>query len=208
MVENWVAQIISWLPELFWLIFKRYLFLVISTKFACFLFNHVPIYRELGRPLGEFGGNVGSPDRIMGRIWRLGDRLSTALIKIHKFRILCVHFQENSATQCGIAAILQFGTTFAQFFIVHNAKIARMYFHTVYFNPLWPSDATWRHRTVSTLAQVMACYLMAPSHYLNQFWLLISMIHHIRLYVVHWYEMCLFHLKKILSLSCIIWSRR
>ena len=35
-------------------------------------------------------------------------------------------------------------------------------------NPLQPSDAIWRHRTESTLAQAMACCLTAPSHYLNQ----------------------------------------
>ena len=34
-------------------------------------------------------------------------------------------------------------------------------------NSLWPGDAIWRHRSGSTLAQVMACCLMAPSHYLN-----------------------------------------
>ena len=38
----------------------------------------------------------------------------------------------------------------------------------------WPSDAIWRHRSGITLAQVMACCLMAPNHYLNQCWLLIS----------------------------------
>ena len=37
------------------------------------------------------------------------------------------------------------------------------------FNSLWPNDAIWGHRSGSTLAQVMACCLMAPSHYLNQF---------------------------------------
>ena len=37
---------------------------------------------------------------------------------------------------------------------------------------LWPSDATWQHRSGSTLAQVMACCLTAPSHYLNQCWLI------------------------------------
>ena len=42
------------------------------------------------------------------------------------------------------------------------------------FNLLWPSDAIWRHGTRSTLAQVMACSLTAPSHYLNQCWLIIS----------------------------------
>ena len=39
---------------------------------------------------------------------------------------------------------------------------------------LWPSDAIWHQRSGSTLAQVMACCLTAPSHYLNQCWLIIS----------------------------------
>ena len=39
---------------------------------------------------------------------------------------------------------------------------------------LWPGDAKRRHRSPSTLAQVMACCLTAPSHYLNQCWLIIS----------------------------------
>ena len=38
----------------------------------------------------------------------------------------------------------------------------------------WPSDTIWRQRSVSTLAQVMACCLTAPNHYLNQCWLIIS----------------------------------
>ena len=43
----------------------------------------------------------------------------------------------------------------------------------VVINTLRPSDAIWQQRTGSTLAQVMACCLMAPSHYLNQCWLII-----------------------------------
>ena len=39
-------------------------------------------------------------------------------------------------------------------------------------NLLRPSDAIWRHRSGSTLAQVMACCLTAPSHHLNQCWLI------------------------------------
>ena len=39
-------------------------------------------------------------------------------------------------------------------------------------NSLGPSDAIWLRRSGSTLAQVMACCLMAPSHYLNQCWLI------------------------------------
>ena len=38
----------------------------------------------------------------------------------------------------------------------------------------WPSDAIWRQRSGSALTQVMACCLTAPSHYLNQCWLIIS----------------------------------
>ena len=41
------------------------------------------------------------------------------------------------------------------------------------FDSLWPGDAIWWHRTRSTLAQVMARCLTAPSHYLNQCWLII-----------------------------------
>ena len=44
------------------------------------------------------------------------------------------------------------------------------------FNSLWPSDTIWRHESGSTLAQVMACCLTAPSHYLNQSWLIISKV--------------------------------
>ena len=42
---------------------------------------------------------------------------------------------------------------------------------------LGPSDAIWRCRSGSTMAQVMACCLTAPSHYLNQCWLIINKVH-------------------------------
>ena len=44
------------------------------------------------------------------------------------------------------------------------------------FNSLGPSDAIWRQRSGSTLAQVMACSLTVPSHYLNQCWLIITKV--------------------------------
>ena len=43
-------------------------------------------------------------------------------------------------------------------------------------NSLGPSDSIWCWRSWSTLVQVMACCLTAPSHYLNQCWLLISKV--------------------------------
>ena len=46
-----------------------------------------------------------------------------------------------------------------------------------YVNSFCPRDAIWQHRSGSTLAQVMACCLTAPSRYLNQCWLIISKVH-------------------------------
>ena len=39
-------------------------------------------------------------------------------------------------------------------------------------NSLWRSDAIWWYRSKSTLTHVMACCLTAPSHNLNQCWLM------------------------------------
>ena len=44
------------------------------------------------------------------------------------------------------------------------------------FNSLWPSDAIWQQRSGSTLVQVMAWCRQAPSHYLNQCWLILSKV--------------------------------
>ena len=46
--------------------------------------------------------------------------------------------------------------------------------HIYFINSLWPTDAICRHRSGSTLVQVMDWCLTAPSHYLDQCWLLIS----------------------------------
>ena len=46
----------------------------------------------------------------------------------------------------------------------------------IWFNSLWPSDTIWRLKSGSTLAQVMVLSLTAPSHYLNQCWLIISKV--------------------------------
>ena len=59
----------------------------------------------------------------------------------------------------------------------HNVdicKVAAILFQPQFVNSLGPSDAIWRWRSWSTLVQVMAWCLTAPSHYLNQCWLVIS----------------------------------
>ena len=55
-------------------------------------------------------------------------------------------------------------------------SVCNLFFPTplTIINSLWPGDAIWRQRSGSTLAQVMACCLTAPSHYLNQCWLIIG----------------------------------
>ena len=56
-------------------------------------------------------------------------------------------------------------------------KMSSILFKPKCVNSLRPSDAIWRQRSRSTLAQVMACCLMARSHYLNQCWFTISKVH-------------------------------
>ena len=43
-------------------------------------------------------------------------------------------------------------------------------------NILWPSYAILCQRSWSILAPVMPCYVIAPSHYLNQCWLIIKYV--------------------------------
>ena len=80
----------------------------------------------------------------------LGTNLIEIRISIHIFS-----FTENVADEnivCEMAAILS---------------------RERWVNSLRPSDAIWRQWSWTTLAQVMACCLTAPSHYLNQCWLII-----------------------------------
>ena len=51
------------------------------------------------------------------------------------------------------------------------SKNTMFWFSLTAINSLWPSDTIWWQRSGSILAQVMACCLTAPSHYLNQCWL-------------------------------------
>ena len=57
-----------------------------------------------------------------------------------------------------------------------SGNIERKWMPLDLINSLWLSVAIWRQRSGSTLAQVMACCLTAPSHYLNQCWLIISKV--------------------------------
>ena len=58
----------------------------------------------------------------------------------------------------------------SMFYLSHGHCCISLQYH---LNSLRPSDAIWRQWSWTTLAQVMACCLTAPSHYLNQCWLII-----------------------------------
>ena len=74
--------------------------------------------------------------------------------------------------------------TFSRCQRVHNGvlnalKMLNVHIHSLLWygarNGLMPTHAIWRHGSGSTsLVQVMACCLSAPSHYLNQCWLIIN----------------------------------
>ena len=60
--------------------------------------------------------------------------------------------------------------------ILHSLiRICFRLLHRTHVNSLWPRDSRWRHITQWTLIQLIACYLMTPSHYLNRCWLIFVM---------------------------------
>ena len=67
-------------------------------------------------------------------------------------------------------------STEAMFFTAHHFIKHYTFSSTNVVNSLWPRDTIWRHGSRSTLVQVMACCLTAPSYYLNQCWLIFSKV--------------------------------
>ena len=111
----------------------------------------------------------------VGRHWFEGNGLLLAGTKPLPGRLLIYH-------QASFAAFIwgQFHRMCVAHGINHKLafenctfKITATYPRVQWINTLWPSDVIWRQVPRSTLAQVMACCLTAPSHYLNQYWLMI-----------------------------------
>ena len=60
---------------------------------------------------------------------------------------------------------------------LHNRTENYCIYYDMCVYSLWPSDTLWQHRSHGlSLAQVLACCLTAPGHYLNQCWLIISKV--------------------------------
>ena len=69
-------------------------------------------------------------------------------------------------------------TVLSNIFVQKQVQISCFDFISLrlFINSFWHSDAIWRQGSRSTLVQVMACCLTAPSHYLNQCWLIIAKV--------------------------------
>ena len=84
----------------------------------------------------------------------------------------------------------------------------------LWFNSLQPNDTMRQERSWSTLVQVLACCLMVPSHYLSQFWQIISdVLWYLRdgnftgnaQGIYPWYEFEIFFLKIMVASPRIHW---
>ena len=81
--------------------------------------------------------------------------------------VLCLSYWVTVYVCCCVWCKLSQSNIFISFVCMYNIILYK-------FSSFWPSDPVRRQGTESTLAQVMACCLTTPSHYLNQCWLIIS----------------------------------
>ena len=80
----------------------------------------------------------------------------------------------------GILLIEPLGTIFSEILIkIHTCSFKKMHLKMASIssrpqcvNSFWPTDAIWWHWSGSTLVYIMACCLMASTHYLNLCWLM------------------------------------
>ena len=97
---------------------------------------------------------------------------------IFPFSLSFEHFSINEAIQCTevYEYAMSLGNplfclhTFQSYKLIYAARLAEMGMAEEV------GHAIWWHTSGSTLVQVMACCLTAPSHYLNQCWLIISKV--------------------------------
>ena len=96
---------------------------------------------------------------------------SFLISKVDGGSLKCMNIFTEDALKCRLQDLIDDKSSFFQI----NTELYFMYYCTCRWqrvNSPRLSDAIWWHRAGSTLAQVMACCLTAPSHYLNQCWLI------------------------------------
>ena len=120
------------------------------------------------------------------------NRIGTAWVDKYKDRQICLFDQQRTKLAAGrlivytnydfwiwtmldTDSILQLLSCMQSVDCINNSQtLWDPFFISFHVNSLWPGDAIWWHETRSTLTQIMACCLTAPSHYLNQCWLIIG----------------------------------
>ena len=92
---------------------------------------------------------------------------------------VCMYFELTYWGLNQMIELLQttYSDTFSKENVWHLIQIWLKYVQRGTINSLWPRDAIWWQGSTSTLVQVMACCLTAPSHYLIQCWLIITEAH-------------------------------
>ena len=98
----------------------------------------------------------------------LGTNLSEMLIEIHTFSFKRIHLKMSSGKWrpfcLGLNVLMScYFRSVAMEWLPFGSKASNW---TLTYCGLVTPYHLWRHRSVSTLAQVMGCCLLAPSHYL------------------------------------------
>ena len=93
--------------------------------------------------------------------------------RVHR-RVICCHFNGNRPSKH--RPCYCWNCTPVCRFMITVYMYLKQPSHLYSKYSLCPRDTIWRHRSVSTLAPVLAWCLMAPSHYMNQSWLIISKV--------------------------------
>ena len=103
----------------------------------------------------------------------LPQNFTNAKSKLVQVMAWCHQAASHYLSQCWPWSLSPYGFARPQWVLSTKHALSHILF---WFNSLGPSDAIWRWRSLSTLVRVTACGLAAPSHYLNQCWLIISKV--------------------------------
>ena len=90
----------------------------------------------------------------------------------NKFHTCCSSLSHFSTCSSVFSSVIPITETFYLNFETYKLKISPIHNHR--FLTFWRGDAICWHRSGPTLTQVRGCCLRAPSHYLNQCWLIIK----------------------------------
>ena len=135
--------------------------------------NRVPVkwVRVLGQALDLWPGDLFSQNFVLWNAW---GHLSNLLSVDSKVLIDFLHGSHSTHPSLWVIEPLWW-SNYAQWRLFENVDgdCLKMFYEDPHINSLWSSDTIWCQRSGSTLVQVMACCLTAPSHYLNQNWLII-----------------------------------